>query len=393
MSLISSPPVVQNPRAAGFDVSIAVSSLATARVEYGFAPDDLAFTARASHHGLVAASDRALQIPVRHHDILPPGKPIYYRVVVESLCYHDAYRLERGEPQVTPVHALRLPRHDMPRVRIVSINDTHGNLPSIRSLHHQIEELQPDLLVMNGDTCNYFGAEDAPEQILLNPASDTALAWAATRPLIFSNGNHDIRGERARELAECLAPAPESTELPFNQAIRFGPLALVVLDTGEDKPDHHPVFAGTAAYEPYRERQAAWLAAALHQPAIGEAPFKLAFTHIPLRGLPGQPDGTTLDDYARYSGDGARLWLPLLRDSGCNAIISGHTHHPRHDPPTASMPVHQFVGGGPRSEEPEEATLTIIEAEADNAQASALIRIVSLHGQELFSQSFDWTPA
>jgi len=59
-ALITSPPVVQNPRAKSFGVSIAVSRLATAWVEYGFAKDDLTFIAVANH--------QALHIGVNHSE-------------------------------------------------------------------------------------------------------------------------------------------------------------------------------------------------------------------------------------------------------------------------------------------------------------------------------------
>jgi acid phosphatase type 7 len=383
--LIASPPVVQHPRAKSFGVSIAVSGLATAWVEYGFAKDDLAFRAVASHHGLVAADDQALHIRVNHCDVLPTDKPIYYRVVAQPLSYQDAYHLQRGKQQPTPVYALRLPDPNAQKMRVISINDIHANTQTVCSLHVQIEKLQPDLLIWNGDTCKDFNAEDAPAQIMLNPANDLNKAWAATRPLLFSNGNHDVRGQRAREAVKCFVSCPESTELPYNQALRLGPLALITLDTGEDKPDHHPVFAGTAAYEPYRENQAIWLKWVLQQEAIKDAPFKVATAHIPLRGLEGQPDGTTLDDYARYSGFGAKLWLPQLKAAGFEAVISGHTHRARHDGPTAEMPVHQFVGGGP---EPEQATLTLIDVVLTHGKASMQIQITDLHNKVLFQHDF-----
>ncbi|MDZ8120000.1 metallophosphoesterase family protein [Pontiella agarivorans] len=384
-ALIASPPVVQNPRAAGLGISLAVSGLATAWVEYGFEKDNLAFTAVASQHGLVAADDRVLHIRVNHSEAFPTHTPIYYRVVAQPLHYKNAYKLERGEPQSTPVYALRLPDPNAQNIRVVSINDTHENAETLRRLNTQIEALQPDVLIWNGDTCNDFNGNDAPEQILLNPVNDLSMAWAATRPLLYSNGNHDVRGERAREIVKIFSPCPESTELPYNQALRFGPLALVILDTGEDKPDRHPVFAGTAAYEPYRENQAVWLKGVLQQEEIRNAPFKVAVCHIPLRGLEGQPDGTTLKGYARYSGFGARLWLPQLKAAGFQGIISGHTHVARHDMPTTDMPVHQFIGGGPK---PEQATLTLIDAQLINDQASMLIQITDLHGRVLFKQSF-----
>ncbi len=242
--LIASPPVVQHPRRNGFGVSIAVSQLATAWIEYGFATDQLSFTAVASHHGLIQASDRSLHIRVEHQEPLPVDKPIYYRVVAQPLTYQNAYTLKRGEQQTTPIYRLRLPAERAARLRLLCINDTHENLQTIQSLHQAIAQLEPDLLLWNGDTCNDFDHRDSPQQITLNPAKDLTQAWASVRPLIFCCGNHDVRGERARELIECLPGVPEHSALPYNQALRFGPLALLTLDTGEDKPDAHPVFAG-----------------------------------------------------------------------------------------------------------------------------------------------------
>ena len=83
--LIASPPVVQNPRPKSFGVSVAVSGLATAWVEYGFSEDDLRFTAIASHHGLIQADEQVLHVRVNHADALPTDRSIYYRVVVQPL--------------------------------------------------------------------------------------------------------------------------------------------------------------------------------------------------------------------------------------------------------------------------------------------------------------------
>ncbi|MFG0262071.1 MAG: metallophosphoesterase family protein, partial [Novipirellula sp. JB048] len=378
--LLASPPVVQNPRPTSFGVSIAVTGLATAWVEYGFSEDDLRYTAIASHHGLIQADAQVLHVRVNHPETLPIDRPTYYRVVAQPLKYLSAYNLERGEPQATPTFALRLPDPEAKRLRVVSVNDTHENQSTIRRLHAEIAKLDPDLLIWNGDTCNDFNAPKATEQILLNPANDLALSWASTRPLLFSNGNHDVRGVRAREAVKSFASCPESQELPYNQALRYGPLAIVTLDTGEDKPDHHPVFAGTAAYEPYREQQAVWLKQVVAQPAIHSAAFKIATTHIPLRGIEGQADGTTLIDYARHSGFGAKLWLPTLKEAGFHAVLSGHTHRARLDDASDAMPVLQFVGGGPQ---PERATLTIVDAKQDDGAAELDIRIVDLAGKVL----------
>ncbi len=382
-NLIASPPVVQNPRSSSFGVSFAVSGLCTAWVEYGFKPDDLKFTAIASHHGLISADDQVIHIRVNHADPFPAGQPIFYRILAQPLAYKNAYKLERGDPQATDVHELRLPSASMDKVRIVSINDSHENSETIQALHQEIEKLNPDVLVWNGDTCNDFDSKDAPEQILLNPGKDLGKAWASTRPLLFSNGNHDVRGQRAREAAKCFVGSPESSELPYNQALRFGPLAIVTLDTGEDKPDRHPVFAGTAAFEPYRKSQSRWLKQIVSLPQIKDAPFKIVTSHIPLRGLEGQTDGTTLDGYAKFSGFGEKFWLPTLIESGFQTILSGHTHRHRLDPATEKIPIVQVVGGGPK---PEQATLTIVDASQTNESKKLVVRVVALSGKVLLEQ-------
>ena len=38
-----------------------------------------------------------------------------------------------------------------------------------------------------------------------------------------------------------------------------GPVSFVVLDSGEDKPDDAPVYAGLADFDAYRSKQAEWL--------------------------------------------------------------------------------------------------------------------------------------
>jgi acid phosphatase type 7 len=138
--------------------------------------------------------------------------------------------------------------------------------------------------------------------------------------------------------------------------------------------------AGTAAYEPYRVLQAAWLTQVVAQPSIESAPFKIATSHIPLRGLPDQNDGTTLDGYASYSGFGAKLWLPTLKAAGFQAVLSGHMHSHRLDTSTDEMPVLQFVGGGPQ---PESATLTVIDTAQHDGHAELDIRIADLVGKML----------
>lgn len=362
-AIICSPPVVQHPTPRGFTVVWQVNQLATGWIEWGWSADKLDQVARSSHHGLIDAADDVLAVSV---DLAKDaaGQTIHYRLAVQSIVYKNAYKLERGEAQEhSQPYQVTLPTSAAAQSQLVVINDTHENKETIATLAKRIGELAPPLLLWNGDTCNDFDAGDSPATILLNPGGDATTIganWASSRPLLFVPGNHDVRGARARELQRSMRPWNDSPQ-PYNFALRHGPLAIVSLDTGEDKPDAHPVFAGTAAYEPYREAQAAWLREVVEREEIRTAPFRVLFCHIPLRGQPGQNDGTTLNGYAYWCGDGARHWLPILRAAKFHAIVSGHMHQWRVDDPTPDEPLAQIVGGGPS---PKNATLIRVDCTA-----------------------------
>ncbi|NLF70510.1 MAG: metallophosphoesterase [Candidatus Anammoximicrobium sp.] len=358
--LLAGPPVVQHLSVEGFAVSFAVGQLATGWVEWGLSPERLDQRVIPSRAGLVDASDRAIVVPVSLGDRGAPGRRVFYRVAAQPLGYQSAYKLRRGEAVAGPVHSVTLPDPAAPRVRVAVVNDTHEHLPTVDALAARIEAVAPDVVVWNGDTC--ASAFDSPAdlpRVLLKPG------WAASRSLVFVPGNHDVRGASARQIEGCLAPGSEPG-LPYNLARRSGPVALLTLDTGEDKPDAHPVFAGTAAYEPYRLRQAAWLREALRRPEIASAPFKVVFCHIPLRGLPKQNDGLSLEGYASWSGDGARAWMPVLREANVPLIVSGHMHAWRVDEPSGGHPM-QVVGGGP---DLHDATLIVLEADAQTLRVT-----------------------
>lgn len=381
--LLTSPPVVQRLFATGFAVSIRVSRMATGWVEWGTHPDKLDQKAIATLGGLIDADDIVLRIPVSFSTPQPAGSSLYYRVCAQSLKYINAYKLERGETESTEVRSLRIPDPAARSIHLVALNDTHNRKNTIAELAKRIEKTRPQHIIWNGDACDYYNTPHDPADILLTPGMEesplTAGGWASTRALWFSPGNHDTRGERARDLYRTLA-VDTSSALPWNVAFRDGPLAIIVMDTGEDKPDAHPVFGGTAAYERYREAQAEWLKKALARPEIASATFKIVFCHIPLHGLPDHNPGTTMEGFAGYCGFAAPLWLPLMRQAGVQAIVSGHTHRWRIDDPTDEFPFLQIVGGGPQ---PERAAPIFIEA----TEESLSLRLEDLQGNLLDSRT------
>ena len=135
--------------------------------------------------------------------------------------------------------------------------------------------------------------------------------------------------------------------LDRNFAFRMGEVALIGLDTGEDKPDHHPANGGFSRFTSYRQAQALWLKDQFERPEIARAPYIVAFVHIPLfDSNPNANPGTILEDYAAWQKECAELWGPTLAKNGVQLVMAGHTHRYRFDPATSDRPWAQIVGGG-----------------------------------------------
>lgn len=385
-----SPPVVQTPTESSFSVSWMVSGMATGWVEWGVTPD-LGQTATPAHHGLADLSEYALSAKVTNIPKGPDpplGTKVFYRVVTVPIKYNSAYSIERGEPIIGETRQLTLPSSSSNSASLVVVNDTHNRSTTIASLATRIEQLKPDALVWNGDAANTFESPQQVAQICLTPGQQKNHpckgGWAATRPLLFTPGNHEARGMAARALPSVLIPwALESTDPAglstlahgsghYCFAKRIGPIAIIGLDTGEDKPDSRNVWGGMAAYEPYREAQKEWLVEALKRPEISSAPYLITACHIPLRGRKGDNDGMGETGYAAFSGFGQHLWLDLLIQAGCQMLISGHTHQHRIDQPSKLHPIYQVVGGGPTS-----AQASLISIKANQTQLTLTLENLS----------------
>lgn len=372
----TSPPVVQTPLGDSVSISWTTGGLANCWIEWGY-DRKLTFRAKAAHHGLVELSERFHSIRIRSIE----KKCIFYRIAAQDLKYGGAYRIRTGQTIYSDIFSVNLPDADAENISLTVTNDTHAKNDLLDALIARVNTLKPDFHMWNGDICDSFNNEEQLAQICLCPGSRAktmaSRGWASSRPLLYVPGNHDVRGRHAGSLVKAMSPWPLDRDDPpalnrsshiagrYCFALRHGPLALIALDTGEDKPDRHPAFAGLADYEDYRRAQKQWLLATLKRPEIKSAPFLIAACHIPLRGLKGHNDGRTLKGFAYYSGQGQAEWMKPLADANCRFVISGHTHTPRIQKPDGDCPVYQVVGGGSRANS---AALIRIEADKDKLQ-------------------------
>ena len=349
-------PNLQAPGETTMGVSWKVSGLAKGVVEYADNPafENSSF-ARPGGYGLVPVDVSALQVRLEN---LKPATRYWYRTITTPFVdYRNIYDAKLGEPVVSKAYSFTTLGAGA-RAHFCVMNDTHAQWKSFQMVAKKLKELAPAAVVWNGDATNTTQKKETAVEIFLDPPV-VDRDYATSIPVLFESGNHDFRGSWISKKEEVVLPRHpaerrgDQWDLKWNFAVRLGDMALVGMDTGEDKPDAHPKWFGLANFEPCRRAQADWLRGQLARPEIASAKFKILFCHIPLFAAENTSDyphdGMKIDpqDYAYWSRECHDLWAPILEKGGVQLVVCAHTHRFRFDEPTATRPWAQVVGGGP----------------------------------------------
>ena len=347
--LLDGAPVLQAPAPTSMGVAFAVTALANGFVEVADNPE-MKNATRFMAEGLPLAGidDRVLLVRLRN---LKPGTRYWYRTGAAKLEHPVGYWTKPSEIVWHDVHSFTTPGENAPS-HFGMMCDTHAQFQQMARITKKYRELGVPLVVWNGDipTSLTNKREDFVKHYLVPPEN---AGYAADTAIVLNRGNHDYRGTAANRLGEVMMPRlPEERSmrdiaLDRNFAFRMGEVALIGLDTGEDKPDHHPANGGFSRFTPYRQAQALWLKDQFDRPEIARAPYVVAFVHIPLFDPdPNANPGTILEDYAHWQKECAELWGPTLAKNGVQLVMAGHIHRYRFDPATPDRPWAQVVGGG-----------------------------------------------
>lgn len=405
--LIVSAPMLQNYAETSMGVAFAVSDLANGYVIYGQQPDlSDGKKVKCGGYRTTDISDRVIQVRLTN---LQPNTTYYYKIGADRIHYGGGYDMKiLGNEEDPRIYRFTTAGSEAP-AHFCVINDTHVKWEPFGLAINKIATLAPQCVIWNGDASNVEETIEAQTRIFLKPEIERA-DYAAETPYLFCPGNHDSRGMANRHLEKVwMYRQPEERasrdwDLGRNFAVRMGEVALIGLDTAEDKLDTNPLFAGLFNSTAYREAQVAWLNDALQRTEIASAPYLVAFCHIPLfesnpRYNPGDvapadKDPQYTHDFAMWQRTCAQLWTPLLAQAGCQLIITAHQHCYRYDAPTPDRTWAQIVGGGPemgfsgsgenRRERPE-LFPTVIEGKVVNGKLQVQIHnLVSGKVQETF---------
>lgn len=399
--LIASAPVLQNAAETSIGVAFAVSADASGWVDVSTSPD-MAHPRRfhSGGAGVMDVNDKVALVRVRG---LEPATRYWYRAGADRIAYKTGYKMRiLGVEEDDSVHSF-MTLGERAEGSFCVINDTHERKDSLDAVFSKIREIKPAVVIWNGDASNCSETFDRAMDVFIRPHANHP-GYAADTPYMFLNGNHDFRGRfnrRLRELMmwrEAAERRGEYAELGRNFVQRLGDVALIGLDTGEDKLDTNPRFGGIFRMKEYRELQTRWLAEEIEKPAIRTARFKVAFCHIPL--FDPRPEANPGDlvpadvaegydgDYAAWQRTCARMWTPLFEKAGVNLVVCGHQHRFRYDPPNGSRHWAQIVGGGPTIEASSmERCPTVIEGRVGHGGLCVTVHSMA-NGQIIFKEVF-----
>lgn len=215
-----------------------------------------------------------------------------------------------------PVMTYTYPFYPVPEkdIRAYHISDAHNRIQGPIEAARAFGDF--DLLILNGDVIDHSGNPAKFDNIYQICAELTG----GSKPVIFSRGNHDMRGNYAERFADYTPNARGNTYYTF----RLGSIWGILLDCGEDKLDDCAEYGYTVACHPFRLRQTAFLkkviANAKEEYEADGIHTRLVIAHVPFSYVHwGAPFDIEQDVY--------REWCTLLRENiHPDVMVCGHMH-------------------------------------------------------------------
>ena len=346
-------PYLQNPVGNGITVMWETTVPAYCWVEYGTDTTQLK-RARTIVDGQVVCNNKLHKIRIND---LQPGQKYYYRIYSQEILLYQAYKKVFGNTAQSDFSEFTLPAADTDSFTAIVFNDLHQHTQTFRALCKQIQNINYDFVVFNGDCV------DDPvdhEQATTFISELTEGVHGDRIPTFFMRGNHEIRNAYSIGLRDHYDYVGDKTYGSFN----WGDSRIVMLDCGEDKLDSHWVYYGLNDFTQLRNEQVDFLKKELFAKEFKKAKKRILIHHIPL--------------YGNYEKNlCADLWTKLLEKAPFNVSLNAHTHkyafHPKGELGN-NYPV--IIGGGYKMDS---ATVMILEKKKDKLH----IKVLNVEGEVL----------
>ncbi|KFF10177.1 FN3 domain-containing metallophosphoesterase family protein [Flavobacterium hydatis] len=332
-------PYLQAPTNDGITIMWLTNQLCLNWLEYG-ETENLGTKAQQCAHGMMNTNSKINTVTLTN---LKPNTTYYYKVFSKQILDFQPYKITFGDIINSETYHFKTLDPKAKDVSWLVLNDIHDRPESFGELIQLNQNKPYDFVFLNGDMFDYQTDENQIINHLLNPCS----VFSTKKPFMFVRGNHETRGKYSRNLLDYYYNYDKKEYYTF----KIGPVFTIVLDTGEDKKDSHPVYGGTVNYDSYREEQAVWLEKQMKSKAFKNAPFRVVMMHIP-HYHSDEEHGTT---------ECRRLFGSLFEKYKIDLFVAGHTHEYGMFEPNKDHSYHFVIGGGP-----ETGIRTLIRIEANS---------------------------
>ena len=290
---------------------------------------------------------------------LTSGQTYYYRVCSQEILQYKAYSKKFGHTSKSNFYSFTMPDAGSDSFTAIIFNDLHQRSNVFQTLLKQVEKVNYDFVVFNGDCIDDPANHDQATRFV---SLLTEAVHGDRTPTLFIRGNHEIRNAYSIGLRKHFDYTGGKTYGAFN----WGDTRIVMLDCGEDKTDDHREYSGLNDFTQLRQEQVSFLEQELKSKDFKKADKRILIHHIPLYGCHNLCK---------------ELWEPLLRKAPFHVSINAHTHKFTHHPKGAlgnNYPV--VIGGGNKVEN---ATVMILKKQKGelsikvlNAEGNVLLDIV-----------------
>jgi len=242
-------------------------------------------------------------------DGLESGQKYRYRLFSKEIVQFKPYEVTFGGSIASGVYQFETLDTKKAAFSFGVVTDIHGSSARLDTLLQTFSWNGIDMMFYAGDCLDWFEDEKQIFEGFLDVSVDR---FAKEIPLIYVRGNHETRGNFARNLMDYF---PHSSGR-FYYSFDHGPVHFIILDSGEDKPDSHAVYAGLVDFDRYRDEQAAWLKEDIQSESFKKALYKVVFSHMP-------PDEDSRGYGEQYLG---KVWTPILNEADIDLLLCGHKH-------------------------------------------------------------------
>lgn len=234
-----------------------------------------------------------------------------YTVCIQPIIERKPYFTECDETQYFTYSFKPVPKNN---IRLYHISDAHNRIEQPVTAAKTFGNI--DLLVLNGDVIDHSGNPD----VFSNIYEICSLLTEGGIPVVFSRGNHDMRGNFAEKFADFTPSFDRKTYYSF----RLGSVWGLVLDCGEDKVDNHKEYGNTVACHCFRQRQTEYIKSIIknaeNEYAADGVNSKIVIAHNPFTRIQEE-------DFFNAETDIYSDWSHLLCEHiKPDIMLCGHVH-------------------------------------------------------------------